>query len=186
MDLKELGFTKEQLQDRVVDQVARRLMESVSIDENGDDRGMGQSAFACKIEERVRTLLGKLIDTAFQKHVGPNVAKYVENLTMTETNRWGEKTGKSSVTFIEYLVARAEAYIVEEVNYQGKTQKEDSYSWKASHTRIAHMIHEHLHYSIAAAMKKALDTANGHIAAGIKKTVEIKLAEVLQEMSKAK
>lgn len=83
-------------------------------------------------------------------------------------------------TFIEYLVKRAEAYLTEKVDFQGKSKDENgSYSsFSPSQTRIAHMVHQHLSYSIESAMKNAVQTANSAIAIGIAETVKIKLAEI--------
>mgnify|MGYP001609874141 FL=1 len=78
-------------------------------------------------------------------------------------------------------MARAEAYLKEELDHNGKTKAED-YNWKKSGTRIAYLVHEHLQYSIQTAMKEALTTANSAIVGGIEQAVKIKLAEVAASM----
>lgn len=46
-------------------------------------------------------------------------------------------------------IQRANHYLTEKVNYKGKARGEDSHgSWTATQTRIAHLIHEHLHYNM--------------------------------------
>lgn len=105
----------------------------------------------------------------------------VENMVLTETNRWGEKTGKS-VTFKEYLVQRAEAYMQEEVNYEGKPRGTDSFSWSARSTRVAYMIHKHLHYEIEAAMKTALANVNSAVTKGLHEATKIAINEVTSKL----
>ena len=117
-----------------------------------------------------------------EANVLPNVTKYVEDLCLQETNRWGEATGKP-VTFIEYLVARAEAYLREEVNFEGKTRAEaHGYSWQKAQTRITHLVHQHLQYSIDSAMKDAISTANSALTDGIAETCRIKLREIAKNL----
>jgi hypothetical protein len=174
--LEALGFTKDELQERVIDRLCRQIMQGTSLDEDGE-QWETDSTFARKLNERVREQIDVAIDALAAKHVLPNVAQYVENLSLQETNKWGESKGKS-VTFIEYLVQRAEAYMQEPVDFQGRVKGQDSFSWKGTQTRLTHLVHEHLHYSIEAAMKQALQVANSKIAKGIEETVRLKLEEV--------
>ena len=53
-----------------------------------------------------------------------HVTAYVESFCLTETNKWGKKTGKS-MTFTEYLVQRAELYLTEKVDLRGKAKGEE-------------------------------------------------------------
>lgn len=179
--LEALGLTKEEIIERIADRVSERLLESTYCDEDGDEGSM-PSSFARAMQERIKAKIGEAIDGIAGRHVLPNVETYVENLCLQETNRWGEKTGKS-LTFIEYLIERAEAYLAEEVDFEGKTKSESrGYSWSKSQTRVAHLVHRHLHYSIETAMKNAIENANKVIVGGLQKTIEIKLQEVAEKL----
>lgn len=181
MDLAELGFTKEELQQRVVDQIAAQVMVGTFSDEEGEEF-KSDSAFAKTLDKHVKKKVDDTINALAEKHILPNVASYIENLTLQATNQWGEKRG-TPVTFIEYLTQRAEAYMQEQVNFEGKTKGEnDSYSWRGAQTRISHLINKHLHYSIENAMKDAMKIATSGIAKGIEETVRAKLAEVSQQL----
>jgi len=184
LDLNALGFTQEELQQRVVDQLCERLTKTVSIDDEGDEHWR-QSQLGRKLDEAVRARVDSAIQNIAAVYVLPNVTKFMESFCLQATNSWGEKIG-AAITFTEYLVQRAEAYLTEKVNYEGKGKNEDHYSsssWNGTQTRIAHMINQHLHYSIETAMKKALADANGHIGKGLEETVKIKLAEVTAGLS---
>lgn len=181
--LESLGFTKEDLQERVIDRLCGQILSGKSFDEDGNEE-YNDSQFKKQLEERLRKHVTETVNGLAERHVLPNVTQYIENLVLQTTNKWGEKTG-TPVTFIEYLVQRAEAYIQEDVNYNGKTRSEDSYSWSKNTTRIAYMIHEHLQYSIHTAMKKALDTANSAIAGGIEKAVKIQLEQLVNGLQVA-
>jgi hypothetical protein len=109
----------------------------------------------------------------------------LEALTLQETNRWGEKVGKP-VTFIEYLVHRAHAYITEEVDHYGKSKAESNdHYWRGSQTRITHLIHQHLQYNIQTAMERVLKDANSQIATGIAEAVKIQLQQLLEKIKPA-
>lgn len=177
LTLEALGFTKEELQQRVIDQLCEQIFESKTFDEYGDDVTV-PSSFSKRINERVATHVTEQINAIAEKHVLPSVTTYIETLCLQETNKWGEKTGKKK-TFIEYLVERADAYIREDVNYEGKSKGENSYSWSKNTTRITYLINKHLQYSIHTAMTAALKTANEAIVGGIEKAVRIQLEQVV-------
>jgi hypothetical protein len=175
--LESLGLSKEEIQNRVIDQIVRSALTSAVWNEDGDEIAI-RSKFSHTIEDACRARIDQKINELGEQHVLPNVDRYVETLTLQETNRWGEKKG-SSVTFVEYMVERAEAYITEPVNFEGKTKAEaGGYSWSKSQSRISHMIHQHLHYSIETAIKAMLKDANANIVAGLEAALKAKLEEL--------
>ena len=181
LTIESLGFTKEELQERVVERLCQQILTGVGYDEDGDEFQV-ESRFAKTVESRCREHIDTTINTLAEKHILPNVAAYVENLTLQETTKWGEKVGKP-VTFLQYLTGRAEAYMQEKVDFQGKGKGESGgYSWSGTQTRLTHLVESHLHYSIESAMKDAMQTANSAIAIGIQETVRVKLAEVAQSL----
>lgn len=181
--LESLGLSKEDIQDRVIERLCEQVLSGKTYDEDGSEEWV-DSQFKRKLDERVKAQVEASINAMAEQHILPNVSHYIENLTLQETNRWGEKTG-TPITFIEYLVQRAEAYIQEPVNHNGKSKSEDSYSWSKHTTRIAYMIDQHLQYSIKTAMERALKTANSAIAGGIQSAVKMKLEEVVSGLQVA-
>lgn len=178
--LESLGFTKQDLQERVVERMCELVLAGKSYDEDGNEE-YDDSQFKKKLEERLRAHVTTTINAIAEAHVLPNVTQYIENLVLQTTNKWGEKKGEP-VSFIEYLVQRAEAYIQEEVNYQGKGKSESDYNWSKNTTRIAYMINAHLQYNIETAMKKALATANASIAGGIEKAIQVQLEQIVNSV----
>lgn len=176
IDLKALGISKEEIEERIVNAVSEAILSDVGYDGEGSDT-FGDSAFHKKTKELIQKRIDSAISALAERHLLPNITSHIENLVLQETNTWGEKVGKP-VTFIEYLTQRADAYMREEVNFEGKTKGQDSYNWRPAGTRIATMVHKHLQYSIETAMKQALANANSSIIGGIEKAVKIKMAEV--------
>lgn len=183
--LKQLGLSKDQITNMIVERCASELMRSTSCNEYGEEETVSPSKLKQQLQELVTKRINEEVTRIADAHVLPRVTEMVEGLTLQETNKWGEKKGEP-LSFVEYLVARADAYMREKVNHAGKSEAEDgnSYNWKASTTRVSYLIHEHLQYSIKTAMEQAMKSANASIAGGIQTAVKIKLQEVLDEMNR--
>ena len=181
LDLESLGLSVEEVQERLIDKLAEKLLTSISVDEDGRGREI-PSSFRRKWQEKIQQMINSRVDAIADAHVLPIVASLIEKFTITETNRYGEPKGKT-ITFTEYMVQRAEAYMQEKVNSSGKAQNEgDSYGWKGEQTRLTHAIHQHLRYHIDAAMKTILEDANKHLVNGIKGSVEASLKHIVSGM----
>lgn len=180
--LAELGLTKEQMVKIISDKAVERLLEGRHSGEEGEEY-WGESDFKRLMDGNITKAIDVNIQALAKKHVLPGVAKMVKEASLQETNKWGEKKGEK-ITFIEYLVLKAEHYMHEEVDYEGRTkgQKGNCYSWTKEGTRVAHMVHEHLRWSIEKAMKQALDNANSTIVGGLEKAVKIKLDEIAKSL----
>jgi len=172
LDLAALGFTREELQERVVERCVKEVLTGVSYDEDGEELD-SDSMFARKLHEKIRGQIDATAQAICEKHVMPIVLAHIEGLVLQKTTTWGEKQGEP-IPFTSYLVQRAEAYLTETVTHDGS--RPDHYS-KGTQTRITQMVDKHLHYSIESAMKQAVEAANGAIVKGIEETVKLKLAE---------
>lgn len=181
--LESLGLNQEQLTERLLDKLVESVLSSNGFDDDGEDFSQ-RSQLARRLDGMIKERVDALVVAIGDKHVLPVISEKVENLVLQETNKWGERTGKS-VTFIEYMIQRAEAYITEEVNYEGLEKSHprvSSFSWNKHTTRIAYMIHNHLGYSIKTAMEQALANANSVISTGIQGAVKVALEEVVSKL----
>lgn len=160
IDLKALGFTQEELQQRVIDQICEQLMSA----ETGDDEGhtwIGASQMQKALETHITAQINASVKALADEHVLPHVHSIIEGIVLQKTNQWGEKNGQP-VTFVEYLVQRADTYMREDVNHDGQSKEEtnDSYNWRKHTTRMTHAINKHLQFEIKRAMGDALEKAN--------------------------
>lgn len=175
LDLEAIGLTKEELQARVVDALVERLTSTEYEEE--------------AIEDRIRTTLHKRlqseIDAAVAKiadeTVTPRIVEIIAKTTFQATTRWGEKQGEPK-TFLEYLVDRAEKFTTEQVDWNGKDNRDGVYDWRGKTTRIAYMIDKHIHLAIESHMKALLADANSKIAAGVADAVKMSMAEILKNV----
>lgn len=166
LTLESIGLDQDKLAERLVDRLAQNMLTSIGYDPDGDE-WFGTSPFASKLNQMVKARLDQVVTDLADRHVLPRVNELVENLVLQQTNQWGEKVGQP-VTFKEYLCQRAEAYMQEPVNYDGKTKGENGgFSWSQRSTRIAYMVDKHLHYEIENAMKSAFAALNSSVAKGL-------------------
>ena len=177
IEIKDLGLTQDELTNRVVQVIADNLMAAYMPVEDGDIR----SPFHQVMEQKVTDAIDAAVENIAARNVLPNVETYVENLCLQKTNEWGEAKG-TSLTFTEYLVQRAEAYLNETVDYEGKPKGKNSYAFRGAQTRITHLVEKHLHFHIERAMKEAVQNANSQIADGIAETVKLKLQDISKRL----
>lgn len=185
--LESLGLSQSELQERVVAHIANLILASSSYDEDGNPEETA-SKFKRQIVELVQKKANEKIAALAAEHVLPKVSDFVENLTLRQTNEWGErKPQKPPITFIEYLIQRAEAYIMEEVDGEGRSRAEcqargNSFYGKGQ-PRLTLLVNNHLAESIKQAMVKAVQTAHGSLAEALEKTAKLKLAEICEELT---
>ena len=171
---EQIGITQEELQERVVDGLIERILGSKADD---DDDNYVRRTVMDEAQQVVVEAINAKVDAIAAAHILPRIEAMIEGLVLQQTNKWGEKIG-NPVTFTEFIIQRAEAWMVEDVNFEGKSKGQDSYSWKKDTTRMAFMIDRHLQYHIENAMKQVLKDANSKIAEGIEQAVKIKLNEI--------
>lgn len=178
--LKELGFTQAELQDKVIERLCDRLLNATNYDEDGDT-WIGDSTFHTELNDRIQKAVDAKFDALAAEHVEPKLDERIQNLILQRTNEWGEKKGEP-ITLTEYLIQRAEHYMLEEVNHDGKAKRQDAYNWRRAGTRIEYAIDRYLQYHIQTAMETILKDANNVLTEGIKRGVEIKLDELKKRL----
>ena len=173
MDIKDLGLTKKEIQKRIVETICDRLLGSEVYDEDGESTTDLLRMLNKKIHERIDAKVTEL----GEKHVFPKVNELIENYVVQETTSWGEKKGEPK-SFRQHLIDRADAWMREPVDYDGKIKEKGSYNWSVAGTRVGMLVHKYLHYEIENAMKEAFKKANESIAIGLHEAMKIKLDEI--------
>ena len=185
IDLETLGLDKEKLAELVVDRVVEQLLSSYDVDEDGQE-GRSSSRFKDALQGQIKERINSSVAELAEKHLMPKLQEGIDGLILQETSKWGEKTG-APISFVDYMVQRAENYIREEVNHDGQSKAEarDSYGFNGKTTRITYLINRHLQYHIQTAVKEALDVANKAIIGGLERAVKMKLEEVSKTLTLA-
>jgi hypothetical protein len=176
--LSSVGCTQESFLDRLVDQCATKILET---------RGGYDNKFTEALRAEIQARIDAAINAFGEQYVAPLALEHIKALVIERTNQYGEKNGES-FTLLEYMVDRAEKYITEEVDSNGRNQAEcnarrDSFYRKG--TRISQMIDQYLYLSTDTAMKKALEGANATIAKGLMGQLKISLEKAMNEVGVA-
>ena len=176
--LQELGFTKEELEQKVIQKIADDLLLEYGYDSETGATEADHSPLARKFHEIIKKHVDRQINKMAEEYVVPRVREIIESVSLQQTNQWGEKQGTSK-TFVEYLTESAQAYLMQPVDYEGKP--DSGYSNK-NQTRLVHLVHKHLHYSIENAMKAAVEQVKAAIGPALQKTCELKLNEIASSL----
>lgn len=183
ISIEDLGLSKEELAERVVNRAAELLLNEDATGDvlDGEESELSLS-LADALQGRVTAKIDEAVENVAARNVLPNVESYVENFCLQKTNEWGEKRAEP-VTFTEYLTHRAEAYITEKVDFDGRTKAEArGFGWSPNQTRISHMIDNHLQFHISVAVRNALADLNSKVSEGIAATVRAQLKQTLDRL----
>lgn len=184
MELKDLGLTKEEIFAAVVTKITSELLRLpvTRTDEDGTEyEDYENTPFQKELQKHIKNKIDITIAAVVDKYVLPNAEQHIANIALQKTNSWGEPKSEKQ-TFVEYLTAKAERFMIEDVDYQGKPKGRDSYSWSKNGTRIEYMIDKYLQYHIETWAKTALGEANKSIVNGLQKAVESQLQHILKKL----
>lgn len=183
LSLESLGLDKERIEKMVVDQICDQILAEQCLD-IGDDEFACHSKLYAELNEMAKKRIDEHVKDMADKYVMPKIDEIVNTIVIKKTNTYGEPKGES-MTLVEYITKRADEYLREDVDYQGKTRGESSYNWSKSQSRIVHMIDKHLHYSIDQAMKESVKTINTAVVDGLANTAKLKLQDINEKIHKA-
>ena len=173
--LQEFGFTKEEIEQKVVEKIANDLLTEYFYDsETGQEPRA--THLAAKFHEIIKKYVDRQLNKLAEEYIVPHVRELIEGVALQATNQWGEKVG-SPKTFIEYLTESAQAYLQQPVDFQGKPLESGGYR-SQTQTRLVHLVHEHFHYSIENAMKDAVEQVKKAIGPALQETCKLKLQEI--------
>lgn len=185
LSLEALGLSPDALADRVVDRAAEQLLTRQYIDDDGEATYSGSSEFAQKMREAIRAKIDESIAAVVERAVVPIINSKIETVTLEQTNQWGEKKNPGKVlSFTEYLVDRATEYMLEQVDSNGHSKGEQSYSsYGNKQTRISFLVSKHLASYCEDACKKTVHAANQILCSGVQETVNTKIKEIFGSMT---
>lgn len=176
LDLSSIGITEEEIQNRVVASLVEGLMNKSYYDYEEGQEIQAYSEFGKRLNAALKSAIDAKFDALVESQIQPLIAAKVDALVIQQTNQWGEKK-KEPVTFLEYLVDRADKFMVEPVDSKGRTREEcerarDSFYQSGTNNRLAAAVDKaigaHLQNCVNAVVKEA------------QSKVQTSLSEVLQ------
>ena len=168
--LKSLGIDPETLGERIVEQAVESLLHNRGFDEDGEPAGTYASDFKRRIEAKIQEAVDAKIEALAAEHVVPKVGEMIENANMQQTSTYGEPKGEP-MTFLEFIAARAEAYMSEPVNLQCESKRETkAYEWRAEGPRLTVLMRMYIRETLEKHARAAVTDVNKVIAENIKKS----------------
>jgi hypothetical protein len=182
LTIEELGLTHEKLQERVIEAMADRLLRGTLKCEDEGEEYYAPDAMQKQLRDLMQQRVRDAIERTAAEHVLPRVDEMLANICMQQTNEWGEKTGKA-MTFTEFLVAKAEAYMQDKVDHSGKSKSEaGGWSWDGKQTRLTFAVHQHLQYAVERAMKQIIGDGNKQLTKALEETCRLQLNAISEKL----
>jgi len=179
--LEALGITKKDLINRVVEQCVEALLYNKDFDEDGNPH-LCISHFQSEIEQKIKkTVDDKIVEIA-NVHVLPKIGEMIENANFQETNGFGEAKGPRK-TFIEYIAARADNYMLEKVDSRGmsKSECERVYDWRDAGSRITVIMQLYIKEVLERAARDSLKDINSTMVKAIRQSALDAVASVAKD-----
>lgn len=172
--LESLGITREDLIERIVQRISDEALRDDTYSDYID----------AAMSRKVKAAIDAAVDAISGDGLEEKVKAMVDGVTLQLTNQWGESRGEA-VTFREYITDRAEKYLEQDVDFQGRSYDEcrrHGGSFSKDQKRVAHLIDKHLRYTIQSALQKALTSVDSAIANGIAETIKMQLEDVTKKL----
>lgn len=175
--LEALGLNATELADRIVEQAVNSLLYSTGFNPETEEEVICERKFKREIEARIQCAVDQKIGAIAAEHIVPRIGEMVEKANMVQTNRYGEPKGEP-MTFKEYIAYRAETYMGEEVDLQGrsKAERDDAYNWKGCGPRLTVLMQNYIRDSMETAAKSAVTDINKVIAKNIEQAAKDAIA----------
>ena len=175
--IEDLGITKEELQEKVIQQAVHQLLYSVSVDDEGHEHQRSS-----EMEREVKTLIKETIENGIRKYgdevIVPKVDEMIRASILQPTNTWGEPKGEP-IPMHEFMVQTCEKYLRDEVDAEGKSKGEQGYgSWSKAGTRINVLVSKHLNKEIQAGIAACMTNASSEFSKGIEGAAKAALADI--------
>ena len=180
--LEALGVSAECLSERIVDQAVQALLYSTGFNPDTEEEVTYQNKFKKAIEVKIQQTVDAKIASIADIHVIPRVGELIESANMVQTNKWGESKSPP-MSFKEYIAHRADAYMCEEVDINGRSKGEsDGYTWRSCGPRLSVLMRRYIKDSMEVAAKSAVNDINKVIANNIEKASKDAIAATVANL----
>jgi hypothetical protein len=180
--LEALGVSAETLGERIVEQAVESLLNTTGFNPDTEEERSYESRFKKEISARVQKAVDEKIAALAAIHLVPRVGEMIEQADMRITNRFGEATS-APLTFKEYIAHRAEVYMSEEVDGNGKSKaeleahNESTYNWRSNGPRLTVLMRLYIRETLEKAAKEALNDVNQAIVKSVSKAAQDAIAK---------
>jgi hypothetical protein len=180
-----LGLDRDEVLDRVVARIVDHLLAGVGRTtwterdpETGEEWEEHISgSLEDRLQGRLASVIAERVDALAEQEIVPRIDALIEGLVLQASNEWGEPKGEP-LTLRQYLTRRAEEWLDQPVDYEGKPTSPKPYGGsKAERTRLGHLIDRYFGDAIGTAVAAAL----GDATKGMAKSLEAATLAYLEQ-----
>ena len=117
----------------------------------------------------------------FRAELETRMTALIEGATYQITNQYGEKKSPPK-TLREMCADRAQEYLNQQVDAEGRPKRSDSYNWNASTTMAGFLVSKTIRETVDKELRGALINANASIAGGIEASVKASLEDLSKRL----
>lgn len=174
--LSALGISPETLGERIVDQAVEALLSGTGFNPDTEEETRYETKFKREIEARIQKAVDDKIAALAAVHLVPRVGELIESANMQKTNGYGEPKS-DPMTFKEYIAHRAERYMSEPVDINGRNKEEGGYDWRSCGPRLTVLMRIYIQDTLEKAAKAAVNDVNTVIAKNIASAAQTAIAQ---------
>lgn len=176
IDFEALGLTKDEVQERLIETLADRMLKAKGWDDDGDEISL-PSSLKTQLEALITKRMDLAVQSAFDRVVPSTIDQFVAEYKIQQTNQYGEKQGPA-LSFVEFITQRVTGYLAEPIDHSGVSEREakaKGNSWygerNGKQNRVTYMINERLATAINQGIEAAFKDTKSLLAGGIEKAV---------------
>ena len=175
IDFEAIGLTKKEVQDRLIETLADRMLKAKGWDNDGYEISL-PSTLRHQLDELITKRMDRAVQAAFDATVPSTIDEFVASYKIKQTNEYGEAKGRE-LSFVEFITERVQGYLLEPVDYQGVSEREAKakgnswYQRDKTNNRITHMLNSRLEAAINEGIEKAFKDTKSLLAGGIEAAV---------------
>lgn len=180
--LENLGISNEDLLEKLTDKLCENLLTRYSYDD--DMQGYPVSTeFKRLMDKKIQELVDAKLQTIAEEHVMPGMIEKIDSMIVRQTNEYGEDV-EEPVSLVQYLVKKAENYMYQEVDSNGKPTGSQRH-WernKPQNTLLAYQIDQYLHVYIRQAMETVIGAGNKTLVKALSEACKIQLENTAKKL----
>jgi CRISPR/Cas system type I-B associated protein Csh2 (Cas7 group RAMP superfamily) len=175
ISIEDLGITKQEMQDRVVNQLCNEI--TGRHDDESEYSYFSESSIKTKMREYLQEIVDKKTREVIDEKVLANFEKYLQELIIKPSSRWGEKE-EAPVSIEDYIEKTISLTMAETVDSTGRGREDRSYSYYGSHsTRLEYLINRKISAEIETSFKSVLVDVKASLQSHIEAQIKNKLTE---------
>lgn len=174
INLEQLGITQEQLIEKVVDRISEELLWDA-------EDGYANSKFARRVKKHIDEKVNASVSAVADKYMVPAFLEHLEGMRFETTNGYGEPKTEPK-TLREFIAHRAENYLDEVVDREGKTRRQGN-SFAEYGTRAKWLVDRFFTGSVTVKLKEYVDAANDHLSKGLTGALTDGINELLTKLN---